>query len=463
MIKQFKTILFIGALLLTFMSSCKKEIVMEAPNESQTVSNELKTLVTKVRAWRDSLVSNKTIGSSENNIKSLSLSQNDIVPPVIDWDKAFKNFDTIGKKGISVPLSYDPISGNYLQFVTSLVKNKITGFIVRTLPDSAYHKIHRNRYDFSNFSGTIIVYDITGKYLNQVNFKKGDAIKANNNSTNKWGQIKIFEEEVLPEVVVIGHRKRSTSYLLIFLNNIKGVPNQEFDPNFDGGGVPVGGIDDGLLEIINEITDPCLKYLVNNLQNSDKLNNAIGAIMQSVFGKSAKLNLTFKQDNNLIGKKTLRAAYGESQQLSDINFEIRLNAKKLSEFSQERQTLTIMHEILHNYFFNAYGIINEPNGHTRMLNDYIEEMASSLENLFPNLKDHHDVTIALCFDNLWSSAGPEKEFEIDPFEFNNAISKYNSLGVNLNNWKSLAMDAKWNNSLKDGDSPLGTASDCIYK
>jgi len=463
MIKQYKPLLFIAASLLIFMSSCKKEVVIENPNESKIASNELKTLVKQVKVWRDSIVSNNATGSSENNIKSLSLSQNDIVPPVIEWDKAFKNYDTIGKKGISVPLSYDPNSGNYLQLVTSLVKNKITGFIVSTLPDSAYHEIHRNRFDFTNFTGSIIIYDITGKYLKQVNFKQGTPIKENSISTNKWGQVKTFEEEDLPEVVVIGHRKRSTSYLLIFLNSIKGTPNQEFDPNFDGGGVPIGGIDEELLEIINEITDPCLKDLVNNLQNSDKLNNAIGAIMQNVFGKSAKLNLTFKQDNNLIGKKKLRAAYGESQRLSDINFEIRLNAKKLSEFSKERQTLTIMHEILHNYFFNAYGIINEPNSHTRMLNDYIEEMASSLENLFPKLKDHHEVTIALCFDNLWSSVGPEKEFEIDPVVFKNAISKYNSIGVNLNNWESLAMDAKWNNSLKDGDSPLGTASDCIYK
>jgi len=454
MIKQFKTILFIAALLLTFMSSCKKEIAMETPNEIQAASNELKILVTQVRAWRDSVISTKVVNGSENNIKTLSLSQNDILLPVIDWDKAFKNYDTIGKKGISVPLSYDPISGNYLQLVTSLVKNKITGFIVRTVPDSAYHRIHRNRYDFSNFNGTIIVYDITGKYLNQVNFKKGDAIKANNNSTNKWGQIKIFEEEVLPEVVVIGHRKRSTSYLLIFLNNMKGVPNQEFDPNFDGGGVPVGGFDDELLKIINEITDPCLKELLTNLQNANKLSNSISVILENVFGIKDRYNLTFRQDNNLKNDKgdTLN---GQTNPLGNGNYEIYLNAFTLSRYSKERQTLTIMHEVLHSYFKVLYKNVTTQNAHTRILNDYIEEMACSLEDLFPSLRDHHDVTLALCFDNLLSSVG-YGEYDIDPTVFDIAISKF---GFNQNSQRELANKAKFNDASK---SPLGTQSSCKY-
>jgi hypothetical protein len=41
MIKQFKPLLFIGALLLILMSSCKKEVVMETLNENQIASNEL--------------------------------------------------------------------------------------------------------------------------------------------------------------------------------------------------------------------------------------------------------------------------------------------------------------------------------------------------------------------------------------------------------------------------------------
>lgn len=461
MIKQFKLLLFIGALLSILMSSCKKDVVMETSNESQIASNEIKSLVNQVKAWRDSIVSNKATGSSENNIKSLSLRQNDIVSPVIDWDKAFKNYDTIGKKGISVPLSYDPITGNYLQVVTSLVKNKITGFIVKTQPDSAYHEIHRNRFDFTNFTGSIIVYDITGKYLNQVNFKQGTPIKVNSISTNKWSQVKTFEGEDLPEVVVIGHRKRSTSYLLIFLNNLKGAPNQEFDPNFDSGGVPIGGVDDDILEIKNEITDPCLKELVNNLQNGNKLKNAIGAILNNVFGTSKKLNITFRQTNDLKCDGAT-PALGCTTNYSNSNFDIQLDAKALSKFSKERQTITIMHEILHSYFFTAYFSTRDINQHTRMLNDYVDEMAYSIEDLFQTIKNHHDVSISLCLDNLRSSVG-QKSNEINIDTFNSSIDNnldFKKIGVNSITYHDLAIQAKWNNRI-NLESPLGTESPCI--
>ena len=95
--------------------------------------------------------------------------------------------------------------------------------------------------------------------------------------------------------------------------------------------------------------------------------------------------------------------YGQSRPLGNGNYEIKLNAKELSAFSQERQTLTIMHEVLHSYFRLLYDSQNDLNGHTRMLTNYIEQMACSLEGLFPNLIGHHDVAIALCFDNLKSS------------------------------------------------------------
>jgi hypothetical protein len=456
MIKQFKLLLFIGALLSILMSSCKKDVVMETSNESQIASNEIKTLVNQVKAWRDSIVSNKATGSSENNIKSLSLRQNDIVSPVIDWDKAFKNYDTIGKKGISVPLSYDPITGNYLQVVTSLVKTKITGFIVKTQPDSAYHEIHRNRFDFTNFTGSIIVYDITGKYLNQVNFKQGTPIKVNSISTNKWSQVKTFEGEDLPEVVVIGHRKRSTSYLLIFLNNLKGAPNQEFDPNFDSGGVPIGGVDDDILEIKNEITDPCLKELVNNVQNGNKLKNAIGAILNNVFGQSNRYNLIFKENNNLVDKYGY-TSNGKTIPLGNGNFEIYLNALNLKKYSQERQTLTIMHEVLHGHLMILFNN-TAPNNHTRILTDFIDEMATSLIDLYPSLKEYPDVAVALCFDDLQSSRGTGST-DINPSVFDDAISqkKYTDLGLNISNWQNTANKAKFPDKI---DSPLGTKLPC---
>jgi hypothetical protein len=91
-----------------------------------------------------------------------------------------------------------------------------------------------------------------------------------------------------------------------------------------------------------------------------------------------------------------------------------------------------------------------------MLNDYIEEMACSLEGLFPNLVGNRILTLALCFDGLKTSVG-SKTGNIDPFVFKSAISKYDNLGLNLTNWETTAEKAKYNDKEK---SPLGTISPC---
>ena len=144
----------------------------------------------------------------------------------------------------------------------------------------------------------------------------------------------------------------------------------------------------------------------------------------------------------------------------ESNYEIKLNALSLSKYSQERQTLTIMHEILHSYFWAAYGNLVTPNQHTRMLNEYIEEMASSLEDLYPQLSENHDVTIALCFDNLYSSVGIDIKNQISLEVFENAINddKYKKIGLYLTNWESIAEKALYNNDI----STLGTKSPCTY-
>jgi predicted SprT family Zn-dependent metalloprotease len=422
-------------------------------NDNQTSTNELKSLVSQVKFWHDSIINNKTKGvNSENNVKSFSLGPDDIMPPVIDFDKAYKNFDTVEKKGVSIPLEFDPITGNYLQFVTSIEKNKVTGYIVRTIPDSSYRKKHKNIYDYTNFTGQIIVYNIKGKFINKIKFNEGATQISNSVSLINTEKIKSFDD--LQEVTVTGYRKKKRTYLKI---------NQSFSYDMDyggGGGWVIVGGDETPIEpyiILNNITDPCLKKLIENLQNSNKLTNSIGAILQNVFGKNERLNLTFNQDNNLNNNGV--RLNGKSIPPDNGNYEIKLNALSLSKYSQERQTLTIMHEILHSYFWAAYGNLVTPNQHTRMLNEYIEEMASSLEDLYPQLSENHDVTIALCFDNLETSVGLADK-QINPTVFENAINddKYKKIGLYLTNWKSIAEKAIYNNDM----STLGTKSPCTY-
>lgn len=214
-----------------------------------------------------------------------------------------------------------------------------------------------------------------------------------------------------------------------------------------GGGVGGGSSNEDIAKIINEITDPCLKVLISNLQNANKLTNAIGSILQNVFGKNDNITLTFKQDDNLIGK------CGQSEALGNGNYQVTLNAKELGVFSQERQTLTIMHEILHNYFFyqedyQYYTII--PNQHTEMLR-YVEKMATSLENLYPQLIGNRNITLALIFDNLESSVSREnnlveafksKQILLETFDFAVKTYGFSSYGA----YQNLALKAKFKNS-----------------
>lgn len=338
---------------ISILNACQKESPIQTNNNKLATQNEITLLTKTVKNWHDSIVSYSSKPTVENNIKSLSLGSNDIVPPVINWNKAFKNFDNNGRKGISVPLSYDSITGNYLQLVTSLVNNKITGFIVSTLPDISYHKIHKNKYDFSGFSGTVIVYDVTGKCLSKVDFKQGNAIKSNNNNPLNKDQIKSFEGETLPEVVVTTSIKKNyTTYLLIFYNNMKGITNQNLEVVLDGGGVPAGGDDpaDNTNKILIDISNPCLANILNKLLNSgipDELSQKI----TDIFGQNNKINLYFK---DTAVKKGAAESYPIFKSNGAIDCYIHLDITKFnSNASEEFIASTIVHEISHMLIANA--------------------------------------------------------------------------------------------------------------
>jgi len=231
------------------------------------------------------------------------------------------------------------------------------------------------------------------------------------------------------------------------------------------GGIPEDGSPGGggaapeYIEITNNIKDSCLKALVTLLQNPDRLDNAIAKILLNVFGTNDKINLTFTEKNDLVNKWGI-PINGYSKEHKYGSYEVFLNSSELNQYSKERQTLTIMHEILHNYFWARYNNINGlqiNNHHTNMLENYIEFMASSLEDLFPNLKSNHDVTLALCFDDLYGSVDlPEPYKTIDRSVFNSVINsnKYSKFGLNLSNWQGIADKAKWQSERL---SPLGTA------
>jgi len=143
MIKKFRFTILVSTLFFIALTSCNKESTLLIQNDNQNSTNELKTLVNQVKIWHDSIVSIKiTGGNSENNIKSFSLGPDDIIPPVIDWDKAFINYDSNNVKSVTIPLSMNYSNGEYLQLVATKYKNSTNGYLIKIIHSNlkiSYH------------------------------------------------------------------------------------------------------------------------------------------------------------------------------------------------------------------------------------------------------------------------------------------------------------------------------------
>jgi hypothetical protein len=176
-----KCLVYFGIILFIILSSCKKESSLSIQNQNLKTNNDLKTLVSQVKAWHDLVVSSKLTSNNETSLKSYSLSSSDIIPPSIDWDKAFMNFDSSNVKSVTVPISINYTTGECLQFVATKFKDTTNGYIIKTVPDSIYFINQQNIFDYTNFTGSIYIYNLNGQNLKKVYFKSG---KVASNSIN---------------------------------------------------------------------------------------------------------------------------------------------------------------------------------------------------------------------------------------------------------------------------------------
>jgi len=183
--------------MITF-SSCNKESSLPIQNENQNSTNELKSLVSQVKFWHDSVVSNKVKGgNSENNIKSFSLGPDDISPPSINWELAYKNFDSANIESLTVPLKYNISTGELIQLVATSKKDTINGYLVRQIPDSSYYANHPNILDLNGYTGKYIIYDLMGHCLKTINFRSGSVL-SNSSSQSEIQSIRTNGEPYVP-------------------------------------------------------------------------------------------------------------------------------------------------------------------------------------------------------------------------------------------------------------------------
>lgn len=185
MIKQFKPLILIFAFLALVSSSCKKDGGIEVVDTKSISQNELKSFVGQVKTWHDSTVSSIIKSRNQNGLKAFSVNENDIVPPIVDWEKAFINFDSSNVKSVTIPISINYKNGEHMQLVATKSKNKLNGYFIKVTPDSIYYANQIDLYNYFNFNGSISIYNLMGIRLKKQDFKSG--ISSNFNNSSKVG------------------------------------------------------------------------------------------------------------------------------------------------------------------------------------------------------------------------------------------------------------------------------------
>jgi len=169
-----------------------------------------------------------------------------------------------------------------------------------------------------------------------------------------------------------------------------------------GGGSSGGG--SSIADIKERITDPCLKSVVDVFL-SGAFDNSVTQILKK-FGMNDKINLTFIQ-NDTITSSTKREELLETKTVfapNSLNDQIvYLNALAMLESTKEYKASRIIHEIIHanlNLKLN-FSLNEQVIQHADMLEFYMDNMANSLKNFFPNL------TMKECYSLSLEGLGPE--------------------------------------------------------
>jgi hypothetical protein len=383
-INQFLFILLSG---LIFFYSCKKENVGIYMPQENASAEKIKSLIGQVKNWHDSVVNIKSTPSSDSEIKSFSFSESSEIIDVktIKWADAYLSYDTIGNKGISVPLLYDSITGDYIQLVTSVDNKIVQGYIVKTAPTPSYYKIHKDRYDFTFFSGIVSVFDLKGKLINKIEFEDGEPIQKNKLKNN---QVSVTTLADLPEVTVTGYRHKPNHLALLPIESCGTCGPPKIDPKGGGYGIIfIGGneADAFTPKIENFVKDSCLAKIVEKIIEKD-LANAMSQKLLSIFDKSETMNLYFIDRSTNVDDSpgNFRVSYPK---LGVSNYTIYLDLSKMHLASNEYKAATIIHEITHaiirtNLTSELNLTMSNSEKHYNMLENYVHQMKEFLQETF---------------------------------------------------------------------------------
>jgi hypothetical protein len=178
-------------------------------------------------------------------------------------------------------------------------------------------------------------------------------------------------------------------------------PSSPFTDGVSGSGS--GGTSSNQSIITNQITNPCLSALVNNLVNAnfkDKISEII-----SKLSTNTHINITFKDVfSNPDGKAANSFDIRYVPSSGNFTETVTLSTDLLSGTSKEYATAVIIHEIIHNYFSATANGQNVLNSHQMMADDYVAPMASYLNQLYPTLSIQNATAL------VWSGISDSKSY-----------------------------------------------------
>lgn len=370
-------------------------------------------------------------------------------------------FTTEGVIDVKKANEYSKLSLFKLVLIKDKNKQTINGGYMNILASKEYNKVNIQDVHYKTavgFTGKIQFYTISGNLKNgwyyvdgkiEKMFSRLSSINLSANKLSSRNQFSISKESLMKDPVPsdgdcgvapvygticfqVGGFYESCETQVIGWNTFPCPTNPPNDGGGDGGG-DSGGMEPGSgggggattpeppRDIIDNLTDPCLKKALQKARNANFTN-----IAQSIIKKldgDKKVKVSFADQNQVLnsngqpveGKTT---GYNFNSVYGEFSCSILLSIESSNNSTQEYTVGTIVHEIIHAYLQYAAGsTLNHANNHEEMAKNYVKPIAGFLTSAFPSLNPKDATAIAwggLQGTSLWKAS-----YEKDSFDYGN--------------------------------------------
>lgn len=320
---------------------------------------------------------------------------------------------------------------------------------VTTIPDSNFYNQHRNS---TKFSGHVLIQNWEGKLIRIFEYKSGKSrrvkfeasslqnAKESGSSVDNRASIASSQSCVYiggyTSCIGSGGQQHCTTYpgtLVCFGGGGGGGGNwweesgdgpgetgpvKDEYPSPDPGDYGGGYYPEPIMEIVNNVQDPCINNALN-LALHNGATNAVKNLVSDFLIPGQIPDIEFNAFPFAPGSTTVASASPQRGDYKD--FFISFNTDIMPYASNEYNVATIYHELLHVYL----GYILPPpslrqEDHQQIANEYLAVLSESLQSIFPNLS--HSDAINLAWGGLeqtpsYSLLPDNRKLEIEKTNF----------------------------------------------